>query len=36
MGLPREASYGFGNMSANVVVIATQEGAIGKNGWFVR
>jgi len=36
VGRPCDASYKFGYMSANIVVIATQQGAIGNNSWFTQ
>jgi hypothetical protein len=34
MGLPRENSFGY--LSANIVVIAAENGTIGKNSWFIQ
>jgi len=36
LGRPYATSYKLAYMSANIVVIATQQGSIGRNSWFIQ
>jgi hypothetical protein len=36
LGRPHETSYKLAYMSANIVAIATQQGSIGENSWFIQ